>query len=78
MGMIGVQPHFGPGDEVGIAFLVETMRIAAPLIVGTGVATAEEIGMETFEQRMRDENQRTQVVGAYPMLLSAWATTGPE
>jgi len=48
------------------------------LIVGTGVATAEEIGMETFEQRLRDENQRTQAVGAYPILLSAWATTGPE
>ena len=34
LGMIGVQPHFGPGDEVGIAFLVETMRVAARLIVG--------------------------------------------
>ena len=78
MGVIGVQPHCGPGGEAGIAFLVETMRIAAPLIVGTGVATAEEIGMETFEQRLRDENQRTQAVGAYPMLLSAWATTAPE
>ena len=78
VGMIGVQPHFGPADEAGIAFLVETMRIAAPLIVGTGVATAEEIGMETFEQRLRDENQRTQAVGAYPLLLSAWATTTPE
>ena len=76
--MIGVQPHFGPGDPVGIAVAVENVRAAVPLIVGTGVATAEEIGMETFEQRMRDENQRTQVVGAYPMLLSAWATTGPE
>ena len=78
VGMIGVQPHFGPGDELGIAFLVETMRNAEPLIVGTGVATAEEIGMETFEQRLRDENQRTQAVGAYPMLLSAWATTSPQ
>jgi SAM-dependent methyltransferase len=78
LGMIGVQPHFGPGDEVGIAFLVETMRVAEPVIVGTGVATAEEIGMETFEQRLRDERQRTQAVGAYPMLLSAWATTGSE
>ena len=48
VGKIGVQPHFGPGDEIGIAFLVETMRIAAPVIVGTGVATAEEIGMETL------------------------------
>lgn len=78
LGMIGVQPHFGPGDEVGIAFLVETMRAAAPLIVGTGVATAEEIGMETLEQRLTDEGQRSQAVRATPMLLSAWATTGPE
>jgi hypothetical protein len=54
------------------------MRLAAPLIVGTGVATAEEIGMETFEQRLRHEQQRSQAVAATPMLLSAWATTGPE
>jgi hypothetical protein len=78
LGMIGVQPHFGAGDEVGIAFLVESMRVAEPLIVGTGVATAEEIGMETFEQRLRDEGQRTQGVGAAYMLRSAWATTGRE
>ena len=77
VGMIGIQPHFGPGDPAGIAYLVETMRVAAPLIVGTGVATAEEIGMETFEQRLSDEGQRTSAVGASPMLLSAWATTGP-
>ena len=58
LGMIGVQPHFGYGEEVGLAFLVENMRVAEPLIVGTGVATAEEIGMEAFEQRVRDEVQR--------------------
>ena len=78
LGMIGVQPHFGPDDPVGIAFLVEAMRIAEPLIVGTGVATAEEIGMETFEQRLRDEGERSQAVQATYMLLSAWATTSPE
>ena len=78
LGMIGVQPHFGPDDPVGIAFLVEAMRVAEPLIVGTGVATAEEIGMETFEQRLRDEGERSQAVQATYMLLSAWATTGPH
>ena len=78
LGMIGVQPYFGPGDEVGLAFAVESMRVAEPLIVGTGVATAEEIGMDTFEQRVRDEVERTQAVGAIWMLLSAWATTAPE
>ena len=79
VGMIGIQPHFGRGDEVGLAYWVESMRVAAPLIVGTGVATAEEIGMETFEQRVRDEAQRNPaLVAASPMLLSAWATTGPQ
>jgi hypothetical protein len=37
LGMIGVQPHFGPGDPVGIAVAVENVRAAVPLIVGTGV-----------------------------------------
>jgi SAM-dependent methyltransferase len=78
LGTIGIQPHFGPGDPVGIAAVVENMRIAAPLIVSTGVATAEEIGMETFERRLRDEQERSQAVAATPMLLSTWATTGPE
>jgi SAM-dependent methyltransferase len=78
LGMIGVQPHFGPGDEAGIAHAVELVRAAVPAIVGSGVATAEEIGMETLEQRLRDEQQIYRAVGAIPMLLSAWATTGPE
>ena len=79
LGMIGIQPHFGYGDEVGLAFLVESMRVAEPLIVGTGVATAEEIGMDTFEQRVRDDAERNHpLVGATYMLLSAWATTSLE
>jgi SAM-dependent methyltransferase len=79
LGMVGVQPHFGSGDEVGLAYLVESMRAAEPVIVGTGVATAGEIGMETFEQRMRDEwGKNPHAVAAASMLLSAWATTGPE
>jgi cyclopropane fatty-acyl-phospholipid synthase-like methyltransferase len=75
LGTIGIQPHFAPDDPIGIAAVVENIRIAEPLIVSTGVATAEEIGMDTFEQRLRDEQQRTQSVSATPMLLSTWATT---
>ena len=79
LGMVGVQPHFGSGDEVGLAYIVEGMRAAEPVIVGTGVATAEEIGLETFEQRMRDTwGKNPQAVAAASMLLSAWATTGLE
>ena len=37
----------------------------SPLIVGTGVATAEEIGIDTFEQRLTDES-KTNAVFAFP------------
>jgi hypothetical protein len=66
---VALSSHFGAADEADIAFLVETMRLTEPLIVGTGVATAEQIGMDTFEQRLRQDNQRSQAVAAFPMLL---------
>ena len=49
--MIGVQPHFGPGDEVALAFLVESLRVAEPLIVGTGVATAVAVSRGPANRR---------------------------
>jgi cyclopropane fatty-acyl-phospholipid synthase-like methyltransferase len=78
LGMIGIQPHFGPDDPAAVAVLAGVVRTAAPLIERTGVATAEEIGVETFAQRLRDELQRNSAVFAHPTLLSAWATTSPE
>jgi cyclopropane fatty-acyl-phospholipid synthase-like methyltransferase len=76
--MIGIQPHFGPDDPAGVALADGVIRTVAPLIERTGVATAEEIGVETFGHRLRDELQRNSAVLASPILLSAWATTGPE
>jgi cyclopropane fatty-acyl-phospholipid synthase-like methyltransferase len=78
LGMVGIQPHFGPDDPAGVAVLAGVIGTAAPLIERTGVATAEEIGVETFAQRLRDELQRNSAVFAHPTLLSAWATTSPE
>jgi hypothetical protein len=70
MGMIGIQPHFGPGDPAYVVELAGVIRTSAPLMERTGVATAEEIGVETFAQRVRDELQTHSAVGAYPILPS--------
>ena len=79
LGMLGIQPHFGPDDPGAITGgLAGVVRTAAPLIERTGVATAEEIGVETFAQRLRDDLRVNQAVFAYPMLLSAWGTPGGE
>ena len=76
LGMIGIQLHFGPEDPAAVALLAGVIRTAAPLIERTGVATAEEIGVETYAQRLKDELQRNPAVHAHPILLSAWARTG--
>jgi hypothetical protein len=78
LGMIGVQPHFGPVDELYLSTLVEGMRSLVPLIVGAGVATTEEIGIETWEQRLRDEWAQAGSVIGNATMLGVWATTGPE
>jgi SAM-dependent methyltransferase len=74
LGMIGIQPHFGPDDPINFPLLDGIMRVFAPLIEGTGVATTEEIGVETLAQRMTNEAHTYSAVGAGPMLLGAWAT----
>ena len=78
LGMIGIQVHIGPDDEVGLAYEVESQRVGEPLLVGTGVATTEEIGLETLEQRLRDEREKARAIGAIPIGMGAWATTDLE
>jgi SAM-dependent methyltransferase len=78
LGMIGVQPHFAPGDPAAIALAEGVLKAVAPLIERTGVASAAEIGVETFGQRLRGELQQNPAVLAPGILLSAWATTRPE
>jgi SAM-dependent methyltransferase len=75
LGMIGVQPHFALDDPAAVDLLAGIIRTVAPLIERTGVATAEEIGVETFAQRLRAELEMNSAVHAHPILLSAWATT---
>jgi hypothetical protein len=72
--MMGVQPHFGPEDPDGPVILAGIVRTALPLLERTGVATAEQVGAETLQQRLSDELRIAAAVFAHPMLLSAWAT----
>ena len=74
LGMIGVQPHFGPEDPDGAAILAGIVRTVLPLIERTGVATAAEVGADTLQQRLSGELATSSAVFAHPMLISAWGT----
>ena len=78
LGMIGIQGYAVPGDEDGLVFIVQSLRVLEPLLVGTGVATAEEIAVDTFEQRVRDEWEKTGAVINFGTVMNVWATTGLE
>jgi SAM-dependent methyltransferase len=75
-GMIGVQPHLGPEDPGGPALLAGIVRTALPLIERMGVATAQDVGIETFQARLAAELASAEAVFAHPMLLAAWGTAG--
>jgi ubiquinone/menaquinone biosynthesis C-methylase UbiE len=74
LGMMGIQPHFGPEDPDGPALLAGIVRAALPLIERTGVAQAQEVMVETLEARLADELRARGAVFAFPNLLSAWGT----
>jgi len=43
----------GP-DGFGPNYMISTLRTLAPVLYKAGIATAEEIGLDTLEQRLRD------------------------
>ncbi len=74
LGMIGVQPHFGPDDPDGAAILAGIVRTVLPVIERTGVATAAEVGADTLQHRLSEELAASGAIFAHPMLVSAWGS----
>lgn len=74
LGMLGLQPYFGPEDPNGAALLAGIVRTLVPLLERTGVTNAAEIGAETLHQRMSEELASAHAVFAFPTLVTAWST----
>jgi SAM-dependent methyltransferase len=53
--------------------LSNTVRVLMPLILQFGIATTEEIGIETLTKRLREETASRGGVARLPGLVSAWA-----
>jgi hypothetical protein len=51
------------------------VRTLLPLILQFEIATAEEIGVETLTQRLREEIVSREGVARMPALVSAWTDT---
>jgi SAM-dependent methyltransferase len=70
----GVEPYVAPGSPVGPAMFAGVLQTLAPAIVGHGVATAEELTVETLPQRIAGALAASGSVLVPPVLAGAWGT----
>lgn len=57
----------------GPEYAAETLRTLLPLLDAFGVATPEEVGVDTLAERLRDELVASGGMGKPPEMVSAWA-----
>lgn len=70
---IAERPVGGGLDYPGYGYLVGLIRSMLPVMEQLGVATAQEVGIATLEQRIRDEVVALGGVVAFPSMMGAWA-----
>lgn len=68
----GVQSYLAPGDPRGPALLSGVVRSMAPQIVAAGIATSEQITIETLSQRIAAAAQVAGCAVLPPALAGAW------
>jgi ubiquinone/menaquinone biosynthesis C-methylase UbiE len=68
----GVQAYLSPQDKGGPALLAGVVRAVAPVIVARGIATMDQLGLDTLEGRIAQELQRADAVLLPPTVVGAW------
>lgn len=66
----------GGPSWVGYEWFASSVRAVLPLILMFGIATTEEVGIETLEDRLREEVGNQGGVVRLPALVSAWTRKG--
>lgn len=65
----------GP-DWIGYEVIVGTVRSLLPLILKFGIATEQEVGIDTLTARLQEEMVSQRSVGRGPDVISAWTRVG--
>jgi ubiquinone/menaquinone biosynthesis C-methylase UbiE len=69
---LGIQGYLGPTDPRGPAMLAGVVRSLAPQMVAAGIATAEQLGLDTLAERLAAAVQEAGAVFVPPVLAGAW------
>jgi len=69
---LGIQRYLLPDDPTGPALLSGVVRSMADAIARHGIATPEQIGLDTLNDRIREALRRADAVMLPPTLVGAW------
>ena len=70
-------PLGGGEDWPGYAYVADTVRSLLPMKEQMGVATPEEVGVDTLADRLREEVVGQRGVQMLPTIVGAWARKPP-
>jgi SAM-dependent methyltransferase len=71
--LIAAQRVESGGDEFAYDYISSTVRSLLPLIVRHGIATAEDVDIDTLADRLCNEAANADTVVYMPRLVAAWA-----
>jgi SAM-dependent methyltransferase len=72
VGALGVQAYFSYRQPQVAGLLAGVVRSLAPAIVSHGIATTEDLQLDTLEQRLAGEIQQAGAVVLTPTVAGAW------
>ena len=72
--LIGLTRIASSAEDAGYDFLVESVRSLAPVMEKLGIASAEDLGIDTLKSRLLAEGASGDHCIFYPRLVGAWAT----
>lgn len=72
VGALGLQAYWPPESRIGPAYAVGVVRALKSAIVASGIATEEELGLETLEQRLVEAVVSADAVCTPATVVGAW------
>jgi SAM-dependent methyltransferase len=70
---LGVQGYCEPGDRDGPRMAAGIIRTLLPVLEKTGVATRDEVDIDTLDDRIAQDCITHDVIFKFPTLVGAWA-----
>ena len=68
----GLQSYLTPDDPVGPALFSSVVNSLAPIIVASGIATEEELALDSLQERLSRELQARRAIALLPAVAGAW------